>query len=50
VSVWNFITAEQLIALSQNGNYGLAPARWRQQLEQIRSLPERPAEDERRAA
>jgi hypothetical protein len=46
VSVWNFITAEQLIALSQNGNHGLS---WRRQLDAIRELPEtRP--DERRAA
>jgi hypothetical protein len=49
VSVWNFITAEQLIALSQNGNHGLSPASWRRQLDAIRELPEtRP--DERRAA
>jgi hypothetical protein len=40
VSVWNFITAEQLIQLSQNGNYGLAPDSWRRQLEQIRQMPE----------
>ena len=49
MSVWNFITAEQLIELAQNGNHGLAPARWRAQLEAIRALPERP-EDERKAA
>jgi hypothetical protein len=40
VSVWNFITAEQLIQLSQNGNYGLAPDSCRRQLEQIRQMPE----------
>jgi hypothetical protein len=40
MSVWNFITAEQLIELSQNGNYGLGPRRWREQLESIRRLPE----------
>jgi hypothetical protein len=50
VSVWNFITAEQLIALSQNGNFGLAPRKWREQLDAIRALPEKPADDERRAA
>jgi hypothetical protein len=40
MSVWNFITAEQLIDLSQNGNYGLAPGKWREQLDNIRRLPE----------
>jgi hypothetical protein len=47
--MWNHISAEDLIRLAQNGNYGLAPARWREQLEEIRRLPE-PDDDERKAA
>jgi hypothetical protein len=49
MSMWNHLTVEALIQ-RYVPPYGLAPARWRQQLEQIRALPERPAEDERRAA
>lgn len=40
-----------LIEKKTAGNYGLAPARWLAQLEEIRQLPEveRPAEDVRDA-
>lgn len=30
-----------LIAHKTKGNYGLAPKKWREQLERIRALPER---------
>lgn len=32
--------SERLIASATRGNYGLAPARWTRQLEEIRNLPE----------
>jgi hypothetical protein len=49
VSLWDHIPIEVLIQ-KKVPPYGLAPKKWREQLEQIRSLPERPADDERRAA
>jgi hypothetical protein len=50
VSMWNHISAEDLIRLAQNGNYGLTPGKWRAQLEEIRRLPEPGPDDERKAA
>jgi hypothetical protein len=52
MSMWNHISAEDLIRLSQNGNYGLAPGKWRAQLAELRGLPEteRPDDEKRKAA
>jgi hypothetical protein len=48
MSLWNHIPVEELI---RRTGYGLAPARWRAQLEEIRRLPEPgPDDDERKAA
>jgi hypothetical protein len=50
MSMWDHISAEDLIRLSQNGNYGLAPQKWRAQLAELRGLPETRPDDERKAA
>jgi hypothetical protein len=50
MSMWDHISAEDLIRLAQNGNYGLAPARWQAQLEQIRALPEPEPPEQEKAA
>ena len=43
MSLWDHLPAEELIRLANAGNYGLAPKKWTEQLEQIRALPEPPA-------
>ncbi len=50
MSVWNWLSVDVLIQ-KYVPPYGLAPAKWREQAQEIRELPEvqRP-EDERRAA
>ena len=38
--MWSHLPVEALIEQATRGNYGLAPKKWTQQLEQIRNLPE----------
>lgn len=46
MGLWDHLSAEEIIRLANVGNAGLAPKKWTEQLEQIRALPEPPAEKE----
>lgn len=45
MGIWDHLEAEDLIKAANAGNYGLAPKKWSEQLEQIRALPEPPPEE-----
>lgn len=40
--MWSHLPSEELIRLANAGNYGLAPKKWTEQLEEIRALDETP--------
>lgn len=50
MGVWDHLTAEELIKAANVGNYGLAERKWKEQLEQIRSLPEPGPETKEKAS
>lgn len=49
MGLWDHLAAEDLIKAATVGNFGLAPKKWTEQLEELRGLPETPpAIDENR--
>jgi hypothetical protein len=45
--MWDFLPIEDLLEVATAGNYGLAPARFREQIVEIRALPETEPERDR---